>query len=64
MHLRIGMTRNTMFLERWTVAATEKSECWLITMECLKRTIMQAHGIGRDTGITKGVIASLETAYL
>jgi hypothetical protein len=42
-----------MFLERWTVVAMEKSECWLLTMKFLKRIIMQDHEIERGTRIAK-----------
>ncbi|WP_371399435.1 hypothetical protein [Bacillus wiedmannii] len=63
-HPRIGMTWNTMFLERWTVAATEKSECWLLTMKCLKRKIMKDHEIERGTRIAKGDITSVKKAHL
>ncbi|PEA98372.1 hypothetical protein CON57_27985 [Bacillus cereus] len=63
-HPRIGITRNTMFLERWTVVATEKSGCWLLTMKFLKKKIMQDHEIERGTQIAKGDIASVEKAHL
>ncbi len=53
-----------MFLERWTVVATEKSECGLLTMKFLKRKIMQDHEIERGTRIAKGDMASVEKAHL
>ncbi len=53
-----------MFLERWTVVAMEKSECWLLIMKFLKRIIMQDHEIERGTRIAKGDIASVEKAHL